>query len=313
MVRAALWYAQRGLYVFPLHEPVFTGGECVGCTCEPWRHSGECKAKTPARWLAPGDHCASIGKCPRVYWRDKSTRDPDQIARWWRMWPTANIGIDCGKSGLVVLDADLYKDAYAGDLSALDTETVTSITGGGGEHLWYAQPEGGQYGNGKGNLPAGIDVRGMGGYIAAPPSLHKSGNRYAFEIGYAPHEIAVAPLPLVVRQRIDGDRNGAHRTAGPPNRYAVKAAAAIVESVLQQHGLETFGPNTYDGEGRRWILKTCPFNPQDNPHNEDASSFVIVLEDGHIAAGCHHNRCQERIRTAGTTAWRLLQLLPVTA
>ena len=159
MTRAALWYASRGWYVFPCHEPQFNAyGECTGCTCEPYRHSDDCRRNNPYLYLAPGKKCANPGKCPRVRWGEKSTLDATQIKKWWGYWSTANVGIDCGKSGLLVFDADTYKQT--GDLSDLlsadDKETVTVITGGGGEHLIYDR-QGKTYGNSTKNLPPGID------------------------------------------------------------------------------------------------------------------------------------------------------------
>ena len=148
----------------------------------------------------------------------RSTSDPDQIRKWWgRPWRDGhvpNIGIDAGKSGLLVLDADTYKDHYAGDDLALDEETVTTLTGGGGTHLWYRQPEDGPaYGNRTGDLPDGIDIRGEGGYIVAPPSIHKSGRRYQFELDYGPHEILIAPIPDGLRTILETARKTA--PAGP--------------------------------------------------------------------------------------------------
>ena len=35
-----------------------------------------------------------------------SSKDPDQIKAWWRVTPQANIGLDCGKSGIVAVDVD---------------------------------------------------------------------------------------------------------------------------------------------------------------------------------------------------------------
>ncbi len=65
----------------------------------------------------------------------------DQIQRWWRRWPDANVGIVTGAvSGLVVLDVDPRKGG--GDLlAALEDvhgslpRTVESLTGGGGQHF----------------------------------------------------------------------------------------------------------------------------------------------------------------------------------
>src|SRR5262249_12157888 len=126
--------------------------------------------------------------------------------RWWgHAWRAGdvryipNIGVDCGRSGLLTLDLDEYKDHYAGTelLAKADRETITAISGGGGEHLYYAslaKP----YGNKTGELPAGVDVRGAGGYVVAAPSLHHSGRRYQWEAGYGPHEIAPLPIPAAL-------------------------------------------------------------------------------------------------------------------
>lgn len=206
MLAAALYYAGRGWAVFPLHTPIFdAGGKCVGCTCEIYRTSAECKAHHPHLYLGPDGKCENPGKCPRVRWREKSTTDEKQIRQWWgQQWAwgghTPNIGIDCSKSGILVFDADTYK-AGAGDLSDLLTlaeqETVTVRTGGGGQHLIF-DAGGKEYGNNVGELPNGIDVRGAGGYIVAAPSLHKSGRAYAYEEGYGPRDIALAPIPAAL-------------------------------------------------------------------------------------------------------------------
>ena len=158
--RAAAWYAAHGWPVFPLQNQ---------------------------------------GKHPRekglgVY---QATTELDQVRAWWARWPAANIGLHVGGAGLLALDLDKYKDSYSGApfLTAQDEQSITSLTGGGGTHLLFAQPAGARLGNGTGSLPDGIDVRGWGGYIVVPPSVHPNGRRYAWEIGYGPHEIAPRPIP----------------------------------------------------------------------------------------------------------------------
>lgn len=183
--RAALWYATKlQWYVIPLHTPIFEDGKCVGCSCEEWKREN----------IDPEYSCPSPGKHPRMNaWEDRATIDPAQIDKWWNAWPNANVGIAAGKSGLVVLDADLYKE-HAGRIP--NSETVTSLTGGGGEHLVFLHPVGTpQLGNSKRGLPSYIDVRGWGGQFLAPPSVHPSGNVYQWEEGYGPHQIDPLPLP----------------------------------------------------------------------------------------------------------------------
>jgi hypothetical protein len=75
-----------------------------------------------------------------------------------------------------------------------------SISGSGGTHILLKQPEE-PLGNYTGELPKGIDVRGgksksgKGGYIVLPPSLHKSGMRYEWELGCHPKSVEVAQPP----------------------------------------------------------------------------------------------------------------------
>lgn len=196
MLQRALAYARLGFSVFPAHTPIFNdAGECVGCTCEEW--------KRKQSQYGPDYVCPQPGKCPRVRWSEKSTTDFEQIKKWWSWWPDANIGIDAGKSGLLLIDADTYKEKYAGGGLDLDDNTVVTLTGNGGRHNWYRQPEGKQYGNATGNLPDGIDVRGHGGYVIAPGSLHYSGRRYHFLDGHSLSQIEIAPLPQVLVEALE--------------------------------------------------------------------------------------------------------------
>ena len=68
-----------------------------------------------------------------------------------------------------------------------------------GNALWSVLPlhfrhPGGSVHN-RTNIEPGIDLRGDGGCIVAPPSIHPSGKRYRWKKGHGPGEIAPAPLP----------------------------------------------------------------------------------------------------------------------
>jgi len=161
ILEAALSYAARGWPVLP---------------CRP-------KGKTPL--CAHGVHAA--------------TTDKRTIRDWWVSWPSANVGIACGAaSGLVVLDVDA---GHGGEesLAKLEREhgalpvTVEAHTGGGGRHLFFRHP-GGRVKN-RVCLRPGLDVRGDGGYVVAPPSVHESGGRYIWEQDGEGEAIGVAPIP----------------------------------------------------------------------------------------------------------------------
>ena len=178
---AALDYAQRGLRVFPLHTLAASGT----CSC--------------------GDgHCRSVAKHPRT--TDgflSATTDANQIRRWWKKWPDANIGIATG-SGLGVLDVD---PRHGGD------ETIEQIerehdclpngyevaTGGGGRHLYFRVPDG----TPSRKLGTGVDFKAEGGYVVAPPSMHASGSEYSLL-----RSDAIEPAPPWLLSVAPGRRNG---------------------------------------------------------------------------------------------------------
>jgi hypothetical protein len=109
------------------------------------------------------------------------------VRHWWGRWPDANVAIRTGAvSGLVVLDVD---PDHGGDESlqrVLDRfgplpDGRLVRTGSGGRHLYYAHP-GGRVRNDAGRrLGPGLDIRGDGGYVIAPPSRHVSGGSYVLE------------------------------------------------------------------------------------------------------------------------------------
>src|ERR1700731_200601 len=99
-----------------------------------------------------------------------ATTDIETIKRWWTQCPTANIGLATGsKSGVSVVDLDGLEGINSGRTLKLSS-SVTSLTGNG-RQLFYADSNG-QLKNSVKKLAAGVDIRGMGGYVVVPPSLH---------------------------------------------------------------------------------------------------------------------------------------------
>lgn len=103
-------------------------------------------------------------------WKEYQTRKPtiEEVEAWWKKYPEANIGIVTGKiSGITVVDVDTY---HGGDPKPFPS-TYTVRTGNGGLQLYYKYNPGMTISaNGYANMP-GVDIRGDGGYVVAPPSI----------------------------------------------------------------------------------------------------------------------------------------------
>lgn len=149
---AALAYAARGWHVFPL-EP---------------------RGKRPAASLAQ-------------HGLTDATDDLDRVRAWWGKAPESNVAVTTGtRSGLLVIDLDgeRAEDSYASLLVAHGAPgrehhpDGAVVRTGSGWHLYLGLPAGLSIRNSASRLGPGIDVRGDGGYVVAPPSVHPSGRVY---------------------------------------------------------------------------------------------------------------------------------------
>lgn len=197
LAEAALYYAGTlGWSVIPLHT-VVNGG----CSCPDPGHEGK----------PGGGRCPAPGKHPRTTrGLHDASKVPAQIEAWWKRWPDANIGVVTGQaSGFVVVDMDVNPEegkdgpARLAELEAANEPlpaTLASVTGGGGRHILFALPDG-DLSNSNGRIARGIDVRGSGGYIVAPPSIHASGRAYQWDEGALARPMAPLPAWLLERAR----------------------------------------------------------------------------------------------------------------
>lgn len=140
-------------------------------------------------------------KQPLVRWQPYQRILPsvEQVKDWFTDHPDANVGIVTGAiSGLVVVDID---PAHGGDdsLAGLERQyqqlpdTIEALTGGGGRHIYLRHP--GEPVHNKVGLAPGVDVRGDGGLVVVPPSVHPSGVRYQWAAGRQPDDMQLAAMP----------------------------------------------------------------------------------------------------------------------
>jgi hypothetical protein len=119
----------------------------------------------------------------------EATTNLTQVEYWWRIHQGASIGIATSPvSGIFVLDIDNYHGGEA-SLRRLEHEhgelphTVEVITGSGnGRHLYFRWPQHRMIRISQGRLGEGLDLRGAGGYVIAPPSPHESGRAYSWSV-----------------------------------------------------------------------------------------------------------------------------------
>jgi Bifunctional DNA primase/polymerase, N-terminal len=125
------------------------------------------------------------GKRPLIAWDEYQhcRATESEITEWWKHWPDANIGIVTGAiSDLVVIDLDTAeaKNKLKELVPGFDFTAVPRSRTGKGWQLFFKHP-GVMLPNRAGIIP-GLDVRGDGGYVVAPPSIHPNGNQYQWEI-----------------------------------------------------------------------------------------------------------------------------------
>lgn len=107
--------------------------------------------------------------------------DARAVDRWWRQQPGYNPAIDCGRSGLVVIDEDTVGEfaRFCDDQNRAVPDTFRVNTAHG-VHWWFRQPEGDAIRNVGWFRSHGytVDVRGDGGYVLAPGAVHPEGPTY---------------------------------------------------------------------------------------------------------------------------------------
>jgi putative DNA primase/helicase len=200
---AALEYGRAGFEVIPLWH-VDEHGQC-------------CCPKS--------FECTRAGKHPREEgWQKRATTDPS----WWRelaegeinpvsWFPQANIGIALDDTFALDMDPDNGGDTTLEQIQERlgkgyeMPETVIVQTGSGGRHFWFLQPEGKPVGNPK--FRRGLDLKGRGGYLVAPPSVSGKG-RYAF---IDKHDLMPAPAAAWL---LDAIAEGEKQQRGEPSRLS---------------------------------------------------------------------------------------------
>ena len=277
VLEAALRYARRGWPVFPVHS--VDHGKCTcGYTV-----------------------CSSVGKHPRTAHGVKDATCNEEAIRRLFCYRQAGIGL-ATSSGLFVLDID---PRHGGDktLAALEEQhgtlptTLEVRTGGGGQHLFFASQGGSTVRNSVGAIGAGVDVRGEGGYVVLPPSIHVSGNRYEW---VRESDAVVAPDWLIAKLAADqprtskkedtqgkileGQRNSTLTSMAGSMRHRGLSFEAILAALTTENRIRC-GPPLPTSEVRAIALSVSRYAPPAATRLDDSDPIErgpYRIEDGKI-------------------------------
>lgn len=195
--QAALRYAAQGLYVFPIFEIAEDGT----CAC-----GGRVKDCTP-------------GKHPRTrHGVDDGSVHPDAIRGWWRMWPSAAIGVNLEMSGLVDVAPDHPEHLAEFQRRGIETPARFQSPGGEGHvhHLFRRQEacpihricRTGEY-----------DIL-SNGYAILPPSSGEGGRRYRWLSSMPDLNGGLPPAPAWVVDALQAAK--VRRTQSAPRRVSIE-------------------------------------------------------------------------------------------
>lgn len=247
-LEAALQYAQRGWAVFPCREA-----------------PGEPYLNKKGRMTIPAEKSPYIST--GLY---AATLEPARIQRWWKKWPGALIGVNCGKSGLFVVDLDTKHGKNGiGEFARLgmdDSGALHSRTASGGLHLVFR-------GSGKSSTGAtGIDTRGEGGYFIAPPSKIIDGEFPGEYLALDDWTRTPADIPV-------GLLNALSKLHEIPQKRAAAPAQADLKGKLSRSTLEFVANGASEGQrNERLFTAACDLAGCGYSQTEAESMFLPVTD-----------------------------------
>lgn len=213
-----------------------------------------------------------------------ATTDEDQIRAWWSKWPDANIGIATG-NGLFVLDVDGSEGLAS--IEGKELPRAPRVKTSKGFHVYFKSQE--ELRCFTRRLP-GLDGRGEGGYIIAPPSVHPSGEVYEWLV--MPSELPLPECPPwlaeLARGRIvsqeaardqedmipAGQRNAALASLAGSMRRRGMCSASIEAALLAENAARCTPP--LDEEEVRRIAGSVGRYPPEGSQEQEPSILDLL-------------------------------------
>jgi len=233
----------------------------------------------------------------------EATTDHERIVEWWEQWPSAQVGVACGASGLVALDVDSKPDENVdGWVAVQELESEHGFLGyelamktprGKGAQLFFADP-----------LAAcrrrlgvlhGVDVLGDGGYTIVP-SPSSPGRSWKVGDPFELEDLVIAPAWLVkMAQGPVAEGSAGKRSASralpenavlPPDTVAdIQAALRCIPNEERGLWIRVGMALKASGAGEQayaiwveWSKPSAKFDPKDQRYQWDR--LDVAREDG---------------------------------
>lgn len=295
-LQAALLYATvYGLKVFPVHDV------SVGiCSCP------------------KGSSCKEGGKHPRISaWQSNASKSKSQIERWWKSWPEANIGVPTGQTnGLFVIDIDDAEGQSKLEELIGELPTPTTFSARGMPHYWFPFPEGADITNRRGKVPSGIDVRGNGGFIIAPPSVSHKGtyqfnpkDSWSISLSEPSEKLLELLKPVVDDTKLVSASNAEHFDNLPRAQqakyesYWIKAYEENIKKIENLTEGDEWNNTLYACSLRLFELVKTPWIPEDDMECVK-QGILEACEGNYDNEGWDEERCKRTVTSAYRKALR---------
>lgn len=224
-----------------------------------------CKGRLPTTvkgwaklYLAMGMSAIAViagTKQPKCSWK-KFQEQPPTLEELEEMFGATecNVGVITGKvSGIVVVDLDTAEAVqYAKDQGFFDN--TPRVATSKGYHLYFRYKAGLRNFQGRADLP-GIDLRGDGGYVVAPPSIHESGHQYQWKMGKAPWDIPFAEFPESILAKTKDEKKPIEVLLQGVGKGERNNSLVRILGHLSAGGLNF---ETCMAEARKWNTKNSP-------------------------------------------------------
>jgi hypothetical protein len=177
-----------------------------------------------------------------------ATTDKGAIRSWWQRWPSALVAIPVrSATTLWVIDVDgpIGRTSLAALMARLgvallaDLSPLVVATPGGGLHIYFRLRSGELPRSRAGDIGAGLDTRGEGGYIITPGNVLPDGRSYRhIGPGHDLTEASAAPRELLYLAAFNARERSEIAATGDLERAIEAAPASEWRRLLDAHRAE---------------------------------------------------------------------------